>query len=74
MIYYVLAALACAGLLSQLELKRVLMMFQQNSYRIDRYRRWLSSSHDSTSGSRIIGLLVLLFSLTTFCPPKPACL
>lgn len=74
MIYYVLAALACAAWLSQLELKRVLMMFQQNSYRIDRYRRWLASSHDSTSGSRIIGMLILLLSLTTFCPPKPACL
>ena len=48
MIYYVLASLICTALLSQLELKRVLMMFQQNSYRIDRYRRWLSTSHDST--------------------------
>lgn len=32
-----------------LELSRDLMMFQQNSYRAERYRRWLSESKDSTS-------------------------
>ena len=52
-----------------LELKRDLMMLQQNSYRNERYMRWLSSSKDSTSMPRIIALAILLFSLSTFCPP-----
>ena len=74
MIYYVLASLICTALLSQLELKRVLMMFQQNSYRIDRYRRWLSTSHDSTSWPRLFALMVLLFSASKFCPPYLGCI
>lgn len=55
-----------------LELKRDLMMLQQNSYRNERYMRWLRSSQDSTSMPRIIALALLLFSLTNFCPPLVA--
>ena len=53
-----------------LELKRDLMMLQQNSYRNERYMRWLRSSQDSTSYPRIIALAILLFSLTNYCPPN----
>ena len=55
-----------------LELKRDLMMLQQNSYRNERYMRWLRSSQDSTSYPRIIALGILLISLTNFCPIKIA--
>ena len=51
-----------------LELKRDLMMLQQNSYRNERYMRWLRSSQDTTSYPRVIALAILLFSLTNYCP------
>ncbi len=38
---------------------RYLMMFQQNSYRPSRFRRWASESGDSTTFPRLIGLLIV---------------
>ncbi len=52
-----------------LELKRDLMMFQQNSYRIDRYHRWLAASSDTTSIWRLAGLVVLFIALSTLSLP-----
>lgn len=46
-----------------LEFRRQLMMLQQNSYRNERYARWLSTSQDSTSTMRLITGAVLLASL-----------
>lgn len=48
-----------------LEFRRQLMMLQQNSYRNERYARWLSTSQDSTSTMRLITGAVLLASLST---------
>ncbi|MDE7125388.1 MAG: hypothetical protein K2O12_02775 [Muribaculaceae bacterium] len=48
------------------ELKRDLMMFQQNSYRYSRYRRWLQKSADTTSGMRLCGYALFLIALTGF--------
>lgn len=48
---------------------RDLMMMQQNSYRNDRYQRWLRSSGDTTSYPRIVGMLVVLASLATWSSP-----
>lgn len=48
------------------EYRRDLMMFQQNSYRHERYLRWLRSSGDTTSYTRLIGIFLLLFSLAGF--------
>lgn len=45
---------------------RVMMMMQQNSYRPERYMRWLRSSGDTTSYSRVFGMIALFASLTTF--------
>lgn len=59
-------ALLCANLF--FELRRDLMMLQQNSYRNERYRRWLSESADSTSGWRLCGLIVFFITLTPFSP------
>lgn len=47
-----------------LELKRDLMMMQQNSYRVNRYLRWLRTSGDTTSTSRCIAYMVLLLAAT----------
>jgi UDP-N-acetylmuramoyl-tripeptide--D-alanyl-D-alanine ligase len=47
------------------ELKRDLMMLQQNSYRNERYTRWLSTSKDTTSMWRMCGLIILFVSLAS---------
>lgn len=62
--YIVIAVLAALNLLA--ELHRDLMMFQQNSYRKDRYQRWLRSSADTTSAWRLAGMVIFLMSLTGF--------
>lgn len=49
-----------------LEFKRDIMMMQQNSYRIERYRKWLKVSGDSTSWTRLTGLCVFFLSLVSF--------
>lgn len=49
-----------------LELKRDLMMLQQNSYRRERYGKWLKQSGDTTSTSRLVGMVVFLVSLVTW--------
>ncbi len=58
----VVAVISSAVMLGS-ELKRDLMMLQQNSYRRERYLRWLSVSGDTTSLSRLIGLVVLFGTL-----------
>ncbi|MDE5821146.1 MAG: UDP-N-acetylmuramoyl-tripeptide--D-alanyl-D-alanine ligase [Paramuribaculum sp.] len=63
-IFLVISVIAFLNLV--FELKRDLMMMQQNSYRIDRYKRWLKTSADSTSWVRLIGMCVFLFSLVSF--------
>lgn len=52
-----------------LETSRDLMMYQQNSYRPERYRRWLSESKDSTSIWRLLALVILFISLSTLSHP-----
>lgn len=64
------AILALFNLLS--ELKRDLMMMQQNSYRNERYKRWLHNSGDTTSIPRLTALCVLLISLSPFIGAYPA--
>lgn len=49
-----------------LELKRDLMMLQQNSYRKERYQKWLKQSGDTTSTVRLLGMVVFLASLVTW--------
>ncbi len=45
---------------------RDLMMMQQNSYRNERYMRWLRTSGDTTSYTRLTGLIVALLCLISF--------
>lgn len=51
------------------EFRRQLMMLQQNSYRNERYRRWLSASQDTTSTMRLVTGAVVLASLSTLSVP-----
>ncbi len=48
------------------ELRRDLMMLQQNSYRRERYTRWLNTSGDTTSVSRLLAVAVLFIILCRF--------
>ena len=70
-ILYTVAALLGLGNLA-VELRRDLMMFQQNSYRADRYRRWLAASGDTTSGWRLCGILIFFLALMPLVPSTPA--
>lgn len=51
------------------EFRRQLMMLQQNSYRNERYMRWLSESGDSTTVMRLITGAVVLAALSTLSVP-----
>lgn len=48
------------------ELSRDLMMLQQNSYRPERYSRWLRESGDTTAPWRLLGVVVLFIALSLF--------
>lgn len=67
--YIILSALliiAAANLF--IEMKRDLMMLQQNSYRNERYTRWLSTSGDTTSWVRLLAYAAFLIM---FIPRMP---
>lgn len=66
--YIILCAVAALAAMANLvaEYSRVLMMMQQNSYRPERYMRWLRQSGDSTSYSHLVGMMVLFGSVSTF--------
>lgn len=70
-ILYTVATLLGLGNLA-VELRRDLMMFQQNSYRAERYRRWLAASGDTTSGWRLCGILIFFLALMPLVPATPA--
>lgn len=56
-------ALACCGFALCAEFSRTLMMVQQNSYRIDRYNRYLSTSGETTSVVKLLALALFLAAL-----------
>lgn len=51
------------------ELRRDLMMLQQNSYRRERYFRWISTSGDTTSMPRLLAMAVFFGSMMTYMVP-----
>ena len=63
--FYIVITLL-AGINVLFELKRDLMMFQQNSYRNERYSKWLKASHDTTSMWRLGAMILFFMSLTGF--------
>lgn len=62
----VCVAVALAALNLVVELKRDLMMLQQNSYRPERYVRWLNESGDTTSGWRLMLVIIFFVGLVRF--------
>lgn len=62
--YIVIAILAAVNVV--FEFKRDLMMLQQNSYRNERYSKWLSTSRDTTSMWRLGAIILFFMSLTGF--------
>lgn len=52
------------------EYRRVLMMLQQNSYRNERYMRWLRANADTTSFIRMFAMIVMFVSLISVIPAK----
>lgn len=63
-LYSFVVLLALANVV--VELRRTAMMAQQNSYRVSRYMRWLKTSGDTTSYSRLIGFCVFFASVAAF--------
>ena len=61
MVFFIVFILALINVYA--EYKRTLMMLQQNSYRNERYMKWLRVSGDSTSGVRLFAMIVMLLSL-----------
>lgn len=55
------------------EMKRDLMMLQQNSYRNERYMRWLNTSGDTTSMVRLLCYMAFLIMFIPGMPAKVSC-
>lgn len=49
-----------------MEYARDLMMLQQNSYRPERYRRWLRQSGDASSVTHLVGMAVFFATMATW--------
>lgn len=62
--YCLIAVIALSALV--VELRRDLTMMQQNSYRPDRYRRWLSQSGDTASVGRLVAIAILFLGMSPF--------
>ncbi len=68
MIYIALGALLVTLFSLNIEFRRALMMLQQNSYRIDRYGRYLRQSGEMTSVVKLLGVIILMIALTPTAP------
>lgn len=67
MILSIISLILCS-LALLVEFRRTLMLVQQNSYRIDRFRRSLAAMGDSTSFPKLFGMIVVLGSAIRFVP------
>lgn len=65
LVLFITAAVAAAVNLFW-ELRRCLTMLQQNSYRNERYRRWMKQSGDTTSTANLLGMVAVLASASVF--------
>lgn len=61
-------AFGMLGTVTVLQYRRCLMMMQQNSYRADRYNRWISQSGDSTSFAFLGAYLIMFMMLAAVNP------
>lgn len=62
MVFFIFVALAGLEAIWS-EFSRTLMMLQQNSYRIDRYNRYLKTSGEMTGYGKLTAVIILLVSL-----------
>ncbi len=69
MLIFSIIAIVIAFIGVVVEFRRDLMMLQQNSYRNERYNRWLSQSQDTTSTMRLVSGAVVLASMSTLSVP-----
>lgn len=69
---YEIIACAAGTLYMVLDLKYDIQMFQQNSYRIPRYWKWLRKNYHSPW--RLADLACMLLVISTLLPPFAACL
>ncbi len=63
MLIFVIVTVLVSVFTILLQLKRELMMLQQNTYRNDRYSHWIRNTRESTTYDRLIGWLILFFTL-----------
>lgn len=68
MLFFYIVCYTAVAWAATTELRRQLMMFQQNSYRPGRYRNWLKASAESTSFWRLGALVIFFFSFARFTP------
>lgn len=57
---FIISLIVIAVVNLSMEMKRDLMMLQQNSYRNERYRRWLATSGDTTSWVRLFAMIAAM--------------
>lgn len=69
MLIFAIISAVIATVCAFVEERRDLMMLQQNSYRNERYQRWLSQSGDTTSVMRLVSGAVVLAALSTLSVP-----
>ncbi len=67
LILFVLTVLCGLGAI-WFEFSRTLMMLQQNSYRIDRYNRYLKTSGEMTGFAKLAAVIILLVSIISNVP------
>jgi len=63
-----IAAICMVAITAAFQIKRQLMMFQQNSYRPDRYALWRKEAGESTKADRLISLIFLFVCLAPMIP------
>jgi len=72
MIIFEISALICCAAALAAEFSRTLMTVQQNSYRIDRYWRYLSVSGETTSPVKLLVAAAFLVCLVRYTSPEVA--
>ncbi|MCM1490786.1 MAG: UDP-N-acetylmuramoyl-tripeptide--D-alanyl-D-alanine ligase [Muribaculum sp.] len=66
--FQIIILIVC-GAYMLLNFKHDIQMLQQNSYRIDRYRKWLNRSGDIASASRMVNVCLLFLLFSTLLTP-----
>lgn len=68
MISIAISAIVVVAFAAALQIKRQLMMFQQNSYRPERYALWRKEAGESTKADRLIAVILMFTCLVPSVP------